>query len=242
MGASVGLLQLCRGFRHPLLYYFVRLPQWRIWAFSNVRNVHELKQRAILGRVFPQEGSFWWRLEIKTAEQKRIIHELTDKFDLPDVFEDDYTIPYETAYSYSKTDRITYVVMTVVSLVVAIVFLPEKEYYTGTIMAVFSIFFGYAAYKRYANNGPLLTISNDGITTKQYGFHTWRDISDEKVFYVSAGKSSHYGLSYNVYDQVISISLRDMVGQNGYKVDHVLRTYRGRYQTTRPSRQTTARF
>jgi hypothetical protein len=214
----------------PFLYCGIMLPRWRIWAFTNVRNVHELKQTARLRQIYPKDKSFLWRLEIKNAEQKRLISELEQKFDLPDIFEDDYTIPYETAYAYSKIETLFVLLFTVGAAVGTVVFLLQREVYIGLLMLACSLIFGYATYKRYRTPGPLLVISNDGITTKDNGFHPWREIQNEQVFYVSAGKASYYGLSYEVNGGTIKMSLKELTGLSSYKVDHVLRTYRGRFQ------------
>ena len=218
------------------LYYFKALPAWRIWAFTNVRNVHELKQRAILGQIYPKDNSFLWRMEIKNAAQKEAIEELQKRFDQPDIFNDDQAIPSETSYSYSKAETYLLLLLALVSLTAAVIWLPQGDKLVGGIALAGSIMFGVAFYKRFKNSGPQLTLSNEGITTKKYGFHPWKDVANEQVFYVSAGKASYYGLSYDANGEAIKISLRDLTGLSSYKVDHVLRTYRGRYETGRQYR------
>lgn len=216
------------------VYYFKMLPVWRIWAFTNVRNVHELKQRAILGQIYPKkDNSFLWRLEIKSAAQKQATEELQKKFDQPDVFNNDYDIPYETTYSYSKVETAILLLFTLGLLIAAVIWLSQGVDLAGFITLGGSIMFGFMFYKRIKNRGPQLILSNEGITTKKYGFHPWKDITNEQVFFVSAGKASYYGLSYEANGQAIKISLRDLTGLRSYKVDHVLRTYTGRYEASR---------
>ncbi len=215
------------------VYYFFMLPRWRIWAFSNVRNVHELKQRAILGQIYPKDNSFWWRLEIKSAAQIDTLENLEQRFDQPDVFEEDYSIPFQTTYSYPKSDKFIFLLFALGNLAVAIFMFDVKrtdQIFVCLIAFAGAVALGVSAYKRFRATEPQLIISNDGITSKENGFHGWDEIQNEQVFWVSAGRASYYGLSYELNGETIKMSLRDLTGLSSYKVDHVLRTYRGRYQ------------
>ena len=217
-------------FTLPFVYYSLMLPRWRIWAFCNVRNVHELKHRAILGQILPKDKSFLWRLEIKTACQKEQIKELEQRFNIPDAFIDDPTIPYETAYNYSKAENAFYLLLTIATMSAGVVFLAQRQLYIGLLMLVSTLIFGPMTYKRLKTTTPPLIISNDGITTIENGFHAWREIANEQIFFVSAGNASYYGLSYDVANTTIKYSLKELTGLSSYKIDHVLRTYRGRYE------------
>ncbi len=219
-----------------VLYYFYMLPRWRIWAFSNVRNVHELKQRAILGQIYPKDDSFLWRFEIKNEEQKQQIEELDKKFALPDVFVEDYNMPFETSYSYSKIENAFYLLCTIGAAFGGITIVLHREYFVSILLLMGSGMFGFMAYKRMSAGGPVLTISNDGITTKEDGFHAWCDIKNEQIFFVSAGRASYFGLSFEVNGESVKMKLSQLTGLSSYKIDHVLRTYRGRYEASKPGR------
>jgi len=217
----------------PLLYTAFMLPRWRIWAFSNVRNVHELKQTAILRRIYPKDKSFFWRLEIKSAAQKQAIQEIEKRFEIPDIFEDDPSIPYQTAYYYPKVESWTYIALAIGALILAVFMFGSKDngmFFIGLLAVVGGSFLGWTGYKRLMSTDAPLMISEDGISMESNGFHDWKDISNEQVYYVSAGKASYYGLSYEVNGTRIAMSLKELTGLSSYKVDHVLRVYRGRYQ------------
>ncbi len=216
----------------PFIFYFRVLAGWRIWAFGNVRNVHELKHMSQICRLTPKDDSFWWRFEKKTLEQKQKLEEIQDKFNLPDIFEDDLNIPFETVYNYAKVNNYVYFIMTPVYFIGAAVLLLLHQTLIGLLLLASGLVFGYTTYKRLRIKGPVLILSNDGITTNTNGFHPWRDISNEKIFYVSAGKASYYGLSYDANGEHVKLSLKELTGMRSYKVDHVLRTYRGRYEST----------
>jgi hypothetical protein len=104
------------------------------------------------------------------------------------------------------------------------------EILVGLIMFVGAVALGIGAYKRFKSTEPKLIISNDGITSKQHGFHSWSNIRNEQVFCIGGGENSDYGLSYDVNGESFKIDLSSLTGSRSFKVDHVLRTYRGRYQ------------
>lgn len=156
-------------FTSPFLYFFLVLPRWRIWAFSNVRNVHELKQSAILGQIYPKDGSFLWRFEIKTIEQKQQILELDQKFDIPDVFVEDYEIPFETSYSYSKIENLFYVLFTIGAALGGTALLLQREYLIS-ILLLGGAMFGTMTYKRLSAGGPVLAISMMALPLKKMVF------------------------------------------------------------------------
>ena len=52
------------GFVLAWLIWSFMITKWRIWAFENVRNVHELKKRAIQEKLIWNEGNIFEKTEI----------------------------------------------------------------------------------------------------------------------------------------------------------------------------------
>ncbi len=52
------------------LYWSIMITKWRIWAFENVRNVHELKKRAIQEKLIWPDGSVFEKTEIRSSATK----------------------------------------------------------------------------------------------------------------------------------------------------------------------------
>jgi hypothetical protein len=52
------------------LYWSVMITKWRLWAFGHVRNVHELKKRAVQEQLIQADGSLVEKTEIRTARDK----------------------------------------------------------------------------------------------------------------------------------------------------------------------------
>lgn len=55
----------------PFLYWSKRTTSWKLWAFSEVRNVNELMKMAVHTSLIPREGTLLARLQIRTKSDKK---------------------------------------------------------------------------------------------------------------------------------------------------------------------------
>ncbi len=76
------------------LYYEYAIRRWRLWAFSNVRNVHELRQMAE-DDMFVLRGELFYRFGWYTASYKAQWKALLQRFDTPDEYVEDTSLPAE---------------------------------------------------------------------------------------------------------------------------------------------------
>lgn len=53
------------------LYWSIMITKWRLWAFNNVRNVHELKRRAIQEKLIWPDHSIFEKTEIRNPTDKK---------------------------------------------------------------------------------------------------------------------------------------------------------------------------
>jgi hypothetical protein len=74
------------GFVIAWLVWSFMITKWRIWAFENVRNVHELKKRAIQEKLIWNDGNIFEQTEIRTLEDKKELKKLEKKFEKEDVY------------------------------------------------------------------------------------------------------------------------------------------------------------
>jgi|SRR6185312_16245148 hypothetical protein len=65
----------------PWVYWSFKITKWRIWAFENVEDVHDLKQRAITAKLIWPDGNIFEKTEIRTAEDKRRLALIEKRFD-----------------------------------------------------------------------------------------------------------------------------------------------------------------
>jgi hypothetical protein len=61
------------------LIWLFMITKWRIWAFQNVRNVHELKKRAIIEILIWEVGNFFEKTEIRSNHDKIKLKQLEVK-------------------------------------------------------------------------------------------------------------------------------------------------------------------
>jgi hypothetical protein len=83
----------------PAIIHCRKITQWKIWAFENVRNVHELKRKAEReGIILP-----WLEKFVRRSRDEQLkLDRLRLKFDQPDVFPQDATFPERQEVFYSK--------------------------------------------------------------------------------------------------------------------------------------------
>jgi len=108
---SGGIIVFCFGlcFYLPFRFWSKRTTRWKLWAFDNVDNVHELKIAAVHANLCPAYGTVMDKLQIQSAEEREQWRKLQDRFYFPDFFKDDPTIPSATKIFYSKTHSSVYV-------------------------------------------------------------------------------------------------------------------------------------
>ena len=81
-GIAVGFVI---GFLFAWLIWSYMITKWRVWAFENVRNVHELKKRAIQEKLIWADGNIFEKTEIRNWEDKQKLKKLERKFEKEDV-------------------------------------------------------------------------------------------------------------------------------------------------------------
>lgn len=150
--------------------------KWKIWAYKNVRNVHELYRKAIEFKMIWPDGSFFNKTEIISRQDKTELHYLERKFEDEDEYFDDKSVPNEVEIFYSKITLGLFLVLGILSIIVAVFVMERPQAY---LFYPISILFFYEFYKKYKIRQYLM-IDLEGINYKGKVF-LWDKISDEKV-------------------------------------------------------------
>ncbi len=217
-----------------ILYWAYIVTKWRLWAFENVRNVHELKERAIKAHLINSDNSFFTKMEIRSKEEKRKWRSLLDKFNEDDVFIDDPNVPPETKIYFSKPTN--YFQMFIGIFLIAggsfIVFSRFNDinvnFFVGIAMTITGIYMAYKNYKEATNNEPQIIISDQGIETASTQFYKWEHIKNEDSKVVGSGKSSQRIFTYDHPEGNEYLNIDDIATNIGELYD-LLKLYRGRY-------------
>ncbi|MFV0529896.1 MAG: hypothetical protein ACK5MD_00455 [Flavobacteriales bacterium] len=168
------------GFVLAWLIWSFMITKWRIWAFENVRNVHELKKRAIQEKLIWSDGNIFEKTEIRNSEDKVKLEKLKKKFEKEDEYREDYSLPPKTKIYYSKLHNRLEFGTSILIIGVGIYFLFKGEI-LGTIMLAIGLYSSVREYRKAFNNNPQIIIDNKGIITQNGIFREWSTIECEEV-------------------------------------------------------------
>jgi len=222
----VGILA---GFIASWFYWSIVITKWRIWAFENVRNVHELKQRAIKEKLMWKDGSFFEKTEIRTADDKEKLQSLEGKFLQNDVFVDDSSVPDETVVYYSKTKNFFQMGIMLIAMGGGIYLLAvSASYLAGGLLTAFGAFFSFKEYRQATNTSPQIILNSKGVETISTPFYEWKDIANDEAVARQTGKTTTHYFNYNYPNGSEQLKIDDYeIGQR--ELDNLLGVYRGRY-------------
>lgn len=214
------------------LIWSYMITKWRIWAFESVRNVHELKKRAIQEKLIWDDGSIFEKTEIRSRNDKIKIRKLEKKFEKEDVFREDYSLPPKIEIYYSKVKSYFESGVSILIIGVGVYFLIKgdvKGLILGGIMLVIGLYSMVKEFRKLFNNIPQIIISNKGMQTKNVEFKGWSSINEEEVINEGYGKSSKSYLIY-FYDKNEFEKIEiDTLNVTYRELENMIRTYRIRY-------------
>lgn len=215
------------------LVWSFMITKWRIWAFSNVRNVHELKKRAIQEKLIWHDGNVFERTEIRNLDEVAQLKKLDKKFEKEDVYKEDFSIPPKSIIKFSKSLLIFELLIATVIIGIGLYLISKgsnKSYFLGGIMSCIGIYSFTKGLPNLLNQKPQISIDNKGIETVKTGFKSWSTIRNEEVIREGSGKSTHYFLQYK-YDKGRSEKVEiDALNITHQQLENLLRTYRIRYR------------
>ena len=96
------LFWLVIGLGFGISYWAITVTKWRIWAFSNVRNIHQLQTKATDCGIITTKGSFLSALEYQTKKDKEVLKLLNQKFKQEDIIEIPKDFPKTTKLFIDK--------------------------------------------------------------------------------------------------------------------------------------------
>jgi uncharacterized membrane protein YciS (DUF1049 family) len=151
------------GFIAAWLVWSLMITKWRIWAFENVRNVHELKKRAIAEKLIWNDGKIFEKTEIRSSNQKRKLKLLENKFEKNDIFKEDFLAPKSKTIYYSKTTNLSQMfIMIACSILGIYLILDSESYIIGSLFIIGGIYYAYKHFKKSTITEPQVKINDKG--------------------------------------------------------------------------------
>ncbi len=221
----------------PFLFWSKRTTRWKLWAFDNVDNVHELKIAAVNANLCPAYGTFMDKLQIQSAEEREQWRKLQDRFDFPDIFKDDPALPYKTEVSYSKVNLTLYTLfgLLFVGIGCALEYLAIKNNgnlslkLIAAVIAIAGTWYMAINIKRMLRKQPELVLENQGLTTPETGFLKWDQIFNEKVTRTYRAKRGIlYTFSFQYPGGLVNIDVSDF-NISKVRLERLIRVYKGRF-------------
>lgn len=198
--------------------------KWKIWAYQNVRNIHELQRKAIEEKLVWRGGSWFEKTEFKSTEQKAKLKSLQQNFLEKDLYKDDINVPKETVIFYSKGILSFLLIISLGMISLGIYSIFEKEYF-GSFLIFFGLYLTYEQIKKLRDNEPQIIINDKGIVLKDKKLISWNKIHDDRVFTRSSGKSSKTYLAFN--NEMIEV---DDLTIRLNQLENLLHVYRVRFE------------
>jgi hypothetical protein len=197
--------------------------RWRIWAFTNVDDVHELRQAAITEQLLPADGSWLGKYELASDADKAQLLALECRFLEPFAFNDDYTLPDEVIlYRYPYSIIILGGICILFGCIMLMIFAIA-----GSVFILFGtgiLFLNQKFVKANTKRKPFITIGTKGIAIE---LHDWKDISNERIVWERTGKNRYYYLIFDHRGGSERINLSNAGIKTSY-LNHLLYVYRRR--------------
>ncbi|TDO19331.1 hypothetical protein [Pedobacter duraquae] len=221
----------------PFRYWSKNMITWKLWAFANCGDVHELQKDAQLAGLYFDDNSLVGRLISTTPADRATWITLKDKFKNPGKFVDDPAVPNETVIGISWGHWLFNFIFQLLGIGLATIVLldaPSDIGWFGRILSgglILALFYTMFLYIRdMLIRKPVLIIGNKGIQTVQSGFHSWEDIRNERIILRSTGRgaqSSFLCFDYNNGSEDLKLTLYAI---SRIKLTQLLYVYRSRYE------------
>lgn len=177
------------GFACAWIWWSFAVTRWRIWAFSNVRNIHELRRKAVNEKIIHPQGSWFEKTEVKTQLQKQILRELERRFKENDIYYDDPAIPDLATICYSKWKAWWEITIGVALIIFGAYILTgsnnDKSIYPALFIFAIAIWICISGIRKLRNRKPVLLINDIGIKIKEAHILTWGHIDYYDIDYQS---------------------------------------------------------
>jgi hypothetical protein len=217
-----------------MYYEFVRI-DWQIWAFNNVRNVHELKKRGIQENLIDPDDKFFNKKKIKTLADKEKWDTFQAKFKQRDVFNDDLTVPDRTIIYFSKRKQFFLLLLICIAFTTGIYLLIKSEdYLYGTGTLLFGFIWIYVN-RNLITLTPQIIINDKGIQTSSTPFQNWSNIWQEEVISQTSDDTVDDYIIYYHPKGKVKLLINDF-GISLQSLNRLLILYRNRYNNQNRNR------
>ncbi len=222
----------------PYWFWSKRTTQWKLWAFDNVDNVHELKIMATAANLCPVYGSVMDKLQFQTASERQRWRDLQDRFTFPEVFRDDPAVPAITEIRYSKFHMVVNFLFGAALVVTGIVILfltfkndsPTSLKLVGALLTIAPLYMMFISIKRMFSTRPVITMTNTSLITQLTGPLEWDLVYDQHVRRINRGRNTiRYLLTFRYPGGTAEVDVTELAITK-VQLERLMRVYKHRYE------------
>jgi hypothetical protein len=218
----------------PYWFWSKRTTKWKLWAFENVDDAHELDFAGRSAALFAKYGSVMDRIQIQTQAERQQWTALQDRLKKPYVFEDDRQVPIQTVIYFSTANRLLYIFLYLIFAggMLAVAFMALKETQqrvlacTGITLLIGFLIFPYV--RDLVKHMPQLILNDKGIETVESGFNSWDTIWNEEVKVGRQERRTVWLLLYTHATGMVRLNISELDTDHA-TLYHLLKVYKGRY-------------
>lgn len=234
---AFGLASFLIGPMVAWVFWSFMITKWRIWAYSRVSDIQELKKQAVDGGLIWKDGSFFERTEIRTSEQRELINEFENQIETAEkehAFSDNPAIPASSEFKFSKGVILVKLIQTISVIATGFYLaLSTENPIVGYVIIGTGIILSIKPFLRMSNDVPTLILSNEGITVKSRTYK-WSRITNESVGVEGTGRSRSSYLTFKTDESTEKVPI-DEYDITLPHMKTLLKVYRGRNTTVNNS-------
>lgn len=234
---AVLILDFVVFFYLPFLFWSKRTTRWKLWAFSHVNDVDELKKAARSAALCAGHGTFMDNIQIQSSAEREEWRTLQQRTGAPDTFVDDTGTEPETILYYA-TPRLLiniFFCLMIVALGILLEYLAFKPntstivYFIGALLILSPLYLIIRTLINLFRHQPRIILNDKGIFTVETGFISWDNVFNEKVEVVDQGRRGvKRSLHFQYPGGLANIEITDYTKRR--ELEGLMRVYKGRFK------------
>nr|WP_315423546.1 hypothetical protein [uncultured Pedobacter sp.] len=222
----------------PFRFWSKRTTHWKLWAFSHVNDVEELRRAARKASLCFGYGSFLDNIQLQSASERDQWRRLQQRTGAPDVFIDDTGTDSETIIYYSRPRLLLNIFFYVIFLAAGIgaeIFDFRSDKSSTFVIIIGAVWISYSLYGIVRNvidisrHEPRIILNDRGIFTVEAGFISWNDVFNIKITVINhAKRGAEHTLQIHYTGGLANIEVTDYARRS--ELESLIRTYKGRFK------------
>lgn len=230
IGMFIGLII---GFVLMKIYWNYASIKWQFWAFENVRNVNELKRKAIENKLI-SENNFILVKKFKNRnyERHKRIGRIRKNFEEKDTYYDDLTVPKEIVINIPRSSNLIIALagLFFVGISIKAYLSNSAKLHVAFILFAVGVFFLVLVINGMRDKQPQLILNSNGIKLYKKDFISWNEINDIYVEKELGGNSAtHYLIIDSTMNKILKFQINGL-DKKPDDIEKLIQIYKTRFE------------